>query len=849
MTAFLFVLVLVLIVWIAAHASRLRSNESLLAQLTRRVYRLEQELEQLRRPERVSPASEPAPATSPLPIVVAPVVAESAPPPIPPESHAPPQPLPPHVRPAFSFRNVLNLEETLGTNWLNKIGIIILVIGVALFLAYEVRELGPLGKVLVGYVVCAAMLGCGLLFEGREQWRILARAGIAGGWALLYFTTYALYHVPAAHVLSSEAVDFVLLFVVASAMVLHTLRYASQLVTGLAFLLAFATINIGHGSASSLIAGAILAAGLAAIALRRSWFELEIAGMAAAYLNHYLWLRPIIEPMHGRLHAFRGYGASAALLCIYWLIFRVSYVLRRGESRRHEQLSTAAAILNPALLLWVMRYQSVHPELAFGFLLSLGALEFVLGQLPLTRRRRAAFIVLTTLGTCLFVAAFPFRFSGGTLSATWLAEAEALLLAGIFLREIVFRYLGLAAAFVVWVQLVAIDGPRILGERGTQAHSPAHTGLAAVFGFAALLFYFNSQYLPRRFAWIKESEFERVSLLILGHLAGILGALLIWYELLPAAVALGWSLLALVLFEVGLRWRSLALRWQAYVGFTLSFLRLFFVNLNATHSSAVLTVLPLALAFYYVYARLEPRAAPIEQKLRVAGIHCFFGTLAVVALLRFELDSDLVVLAWAGLVLLLTAFARWTGRRIFLDQALLLAFGVLFRGVFHNLYERSYFPAPFPYGRTLLLGASIALLLLTLPFAFALRQTTALPKQRNRLMAALIALDRRPEQVFFFIAFALCTMLLAIETRSGLVTLAWGVQAFATFGLALWVKERSYRLAALGLLLMCVVKIIFHDVWGLAPRDRYLTFIVLGSALLAVSYLYTRYRQVLRQYL
>jgi uncharacterized membrane protein len=85
--------------------------------------------------------------------------------------------------------------------------------------------------------------------------------------------------------------------------------------------------------------------------------------------------------------------------------------------------------------------------------------------------------------------------------------------------------------------------------------------------------------------------------------------------------------------------------------------------------------------------------------------------------------------------------------------------------------------------------------------------------------------------------------------RSGLVTLAWGVQAFATFALALWMKERSFRLAALGLLLLCVLKIVVRDVWGLAASDRYLTFIGLGSALLAVSYLYTRYRQVLRQYL
>jgi hypothetical protein len=35
----------------------------------------------------------------------------------------------------------------------------------------------------------------------------------------------------------------------------------------------------------------------------------------------------------------------------------------------------------------------------------------------------------------------------------------------------------------------------------------------------------------------------------------------------------------------------------------------------------------------------------------------------------------------------------------------------------------------------------------------------------------------------------------------------------------------------------------------MSPRDRYLTFIVLGSALVLVSFLYTRYRETIRRYL
>jgi uncharacterized membrane protein len=85
--------------------------------------------------------------------------------------------------------------------------------------------------------------------------------------------------------------------------------------------------------------------------------------------------------------------------------------------------------------------------------------------------------------------------------------------------------------------------------------------------------------------------------------------------------------------------------------------------------------------------------------------------------------------------------------------------------------------------------------------------------------------------------------------RRGMVTLSWGVEAMAIFVFALWVGERSFRLAGLGLLLLSAAKILVLDVWRLNPSDRYLTLIVLGAALLSVSFLYTRYRETIRQYL
>src|SRR6266404_2829212 len=160
------------------------------------------------------------------------------------------------------MNKVSAFEEALGTNWLQKLGIVLLVLGVASFGIYELAALGSLGKVLVSYFSAAALLGGGIFLERRERYQLLGRTGIGGGWALLFFTTYAMYHVEAMRVLHSLVLDSTLMLVVAGAMAVHTLRYRSQFVTGLAFLLGYTTVALSQDTVYSLSAGVILAIGL-----------------------------------------------------------------------------------------------------------------------------------------------------------------------------------------------------------------------------------------------------------------------------------------------------------------------------------------------------------------------------------------------------------------------------------------------------------------------------------------------------------------------------------------------------------------------------------------------------------
>jgi hypothetical protein len=159
--------------------------------------------------------------------------------------------------------------------------------------------------------------------------------------------------------------------------------------------------------------------------------------------------------------------------------------MRRGVSEAEEKVSTAAALLNSFLFLGVLKYQSVHPEWAFWCLLALGAIEFTLGQLPLTRRRRTAFVILSTIGATLLAVAPLFRYSGLRLPVLWLAEAEALFLAGVFTREILFRWLGIAIELLVAGHMFLFDTRHLFNLREIKAEDFSDPRRAAVFLFAA----------------------------------------------------------------------------------------------------------------------------------------------------------------------------------------------------------------------------------------------------------------------------------------------------------------------------------------------------------------------------
>ncbi len=540
------------------------------------------------------------------------------------------------------MKSVFALEEILGKNWLNKLGIVLVVFGVALFGVYELGQLGPAGKVGLSFVVSLALLGGGIFSEKYDRYRLLGHTMIGGGWALLFFTTYAMNHVQAMRVMTSEGTDLVCMLAVALAMVVHTLRYRSQVVTGMAFLLAYGTVALSTDTVYSLASGVILAVGLVGIVIKMGWFELEVFGILSSYANHIYWLYRLLGPGGAQGRAFPEYQASTAILFFYWIAYRISYVVRKPKSMQAEHVSTMAALLNTLLLLGTMKFQSMHPELAFVALLVIGAVEFSIGQLPIIKRRREAFVVLTVLGAALMVAAVPFRGSNNNPVILWLIGAEVLLAAGVRVSEVVFRRLGLFVGLLVGLHLVGIDFPELMAAR--RASEDVLVASGAIFALCAFVFYLNALFVGQRWRPFFTDPPDSPLMSVHSYIGGFAAAAAAWALLYGDWTALGFAGVMLTLAVLGQKLNSVHLQVQYGLLGVLALYRVAVVNLHSevaqyTHVQNRLITLPILAAAFYVTAKYSGTRKDDSNQRFFRGMFAFAGTALITALIYYEVPE------------------------------------------------------------------------------------------------------------------------------------------------------------------------------------------------------------------
>jgi hypothetical protein len=559
MDFFLLVVLIVLAVGWFLWRKELQRIEKQLAQLTTRVFQLENE----RHAEAIAeekitcmpPASVPQKERAPAANPEEPVGMPTAQPAFAP-SEAAVQTKRPSPGLSERIRKYLGDEEweaLVGGSLLNKIGALVLVIGIALFLGYSFTHMPASGRALTSLGVSLCLLGGGVFLERKPAYRLFARGLIGAGWAALYITAYAIYAVPAARLIENSYAGSFVLLLVAAGMIGHSLRYRVQAITAVAYFAAFGALGVTPSSSFALLGMVPLSASLLYLAYRFNWNTMATFGVIATYASS-IW------------HSSSGASlfASESLLLVYWLLFEafdLIRVWRRATGWGVEFVFPLNAIgfLGLSYQVWSRidpgRIWQACAFAAALYLASAVARGFLRPQssFPTTdfaaSMRAGSYEASVTLAAGLAGLAIAGRLVGVWLSAGFAIEAEILYLAGVFLDLTLLRWLGSIGFFFSLARLITHDAS------SEQVFSIADSKFIYMWTPAALfhsfLFYIN--------------RILRKPNVIYSSLATALVAAVLARELPGRFLGVGWLVFAAILFEIGLRKLRSEFRFQAYV--------------------------------------------------------------------------------------------------------------------------------------------------------------------------------------------------------------------------------------------------------------------------------------------
>ena len=309
---------------------KLRDEQTLLAG---RMARLESRLRSFEADLAAQPSppltAKPLPPPLPPPTLPVPV-----PPPVPvasPVASAPPLPPLPvaEATAATGAAPKESLEVRIGTTWLVRVGVVLLLTSLAFLGSYLYK------KIALMYLGAGALTGVGAWLErGKEAARSprmlnFARVVLAGGLSAIYYVTYAAHWNPNLLVLRDPLLDGTLLLAWTGFLVWLADRRGSEVLATFAILLAYYTSAINEKAAFTLFSNLSLAVAAVFLLRRHLWRVFPFASVAATYGSYWFWsffqalVRRRIEGA-GPSHALAGTGGmwiEGGFLLIYWMLF------------------------------------------------------------------------------------------------------------------------------------------------------------------------------------------------------------------------------------------------------------------------------------------------------------------------------------------------------------------------------------------------------------------------------------------------------------------------------------------------------------------------------------------------
>ena len=399
--------------------SELQELRRLLAELTARVFRIEQALNLPSAAVAEAPARPQAPSA----------------PPASPAEPKPASPAMPNIPPRLAAipsqrQSSPDLESRIGSHWLNRIGIAAVLIGVSYFLkfAFDNNWIGPAGRIAIGLLAGIAIVVWSERFRHRG-YRVFSYSLKAVGIGVLYLSLYAAFQV---YSLVPGGVAFIMMFAVTAATALMAWTQDAEILAAFALIGGFTTpllLSTGQNREVALFAYvAILDLGALVLVTLKPWRRLLVLSYAGTMLLYVGWYSSFYDVTQVRM--------TVGFATLFFAIFAVAPLLARPAQKGglSDSVPPLVAVVNAAgyfLQIYVM-FEEIGTKDTAWFALALAALYIFLsrqarGRAGSSEAAQTVDLLHLALAIGFITVAIPIRLDAHWITIGWFVEVAVLL--------------------------------------------------------------------------------------------------------------------------------------------------------------------------------------------------------------------------------------------------------------------------------------------------------------------------------------------------------------------------------------------------------------------------------------
>jgi len=320
-----------------------------------------------------------------------------------------------------------NWEKFIGENLINKIGVIILIIGVGIGAKYSIENdlISPLTRIILGYCTGIGLIAVGMKL--KKKYENFSAVLVSGAMTILYFITFLAHSL---YDLIPELFTFVLMVLFTVFTVFAAIQYNKQVIAHIGLVGAYAVpflLSDGSGRVAILFSYvAIINIGILMLSIKKYWKSLYYSSFLLTWLIYFSWY---VMKYEIDIH----FGLACTFLLLFFIIFYFIFLLYKLN--RKEKFGTTDVLLQLAnafifygIGFSILNEHSVGKELLGLFTLGNALIHFVVTVIVyrLQLVDRNLFYFVSGLVLVFISIAFPVQLDGNWVTLLWAAEAVLL---------------------------------------------------------------------------------------------------------------------------------------------------------------------------------------------------------------------------------------------------------------------------------------------------------------------------------------------------------------------------------------------------------------------------------------